>query len=162
MTKGRKSIPNEVKILRGTDQPCRMKEEIELSKMSAIPKSGLKGTSKKIFELVASELINKNLLEHVGIDLLIAYSREMALYHEMTKELEKGKGSYTIEEATKTGTKTVINPKRKIAESALANAKSIASEYGFTPASRSRISAIAGEIKNSDDFAEFEEINDHE
>ncbi len=42
----------------------------------------------------------------------------MGLYHDMMRETDKE--GYTIEVMTKHGTATVVNPKRKVAESALA------------------------------------------
>lgn len=156
MAKGRKALPNEVKVLRGTDQPCRMQsEQIAMSKISSIPKCKLKGTAKKIFESVASELIHKQLFEFVGLDLIIAYSREMGLYHDLSKELEKD--GYTIKVKSKNGTTIAVSPKRKIAETALSNAKVIAVEFGFTPASRSRVAALVNPEVKKDDFSEFED-----
>lgn len=156
MGKGRKPISNELKMLRGTDQPSRMVKQSDMTKVLQIPKSGLKGTAKKIFEVVACELINKKLLEFVGMDLVIAYSSEMALYYDMTKEVEKE--GYVIEVISKKGITKIVNPKRKIAETALSNAKSLASEFGFTPASRSKVSSLISDDKINDDFAEFEEL----
>ena len=68
------------------------------------------------------------------------------------------KEGYTIEVATKSGTTTVVNPKRKVAESALANAKLLASEFGLTPSSRHRVVALLSDDVPKDDFAEFEEV----
>ena len=92
------------------------------------------------------------------MDLLVAYAREMAIYHDLMLEVEKE--GFTIEVETKNGTMTQINPKRKIAEAALANAKSLAVEFGFTPASRNRVSGLIDPGTPKDDFAEFEEIGD--
>lgn len=179
MSKGRKKLPNEVKALRGTDQPCRMTEQTGVNSITALPRSGLKGTAKKIFELVGTELLHKNLLELVSLDLVVAYSREMGLYHDMMREVEKEGILIEVEPTpkrvqssllelpnceggrrsqTKNGTATIINPKRKVAESALANAKAIAMEFGFTPASRSRVSGLLNVDAPKDDFAEFEEL----
>lgn len=158
MTKGRKKIPSEIKRLRGTDQPCRTNEKTDLQKVPVVPRSGLKGSAKKVFELVASELIHKNILDVVGLDLLVAYAREMALYHDLMREVEKE--GLTIEVETKKGTMTVVNPKRKIAESALMNAKSLSAEFGLTPATRGRIAGLFTLQAPKDDFAEFEEIKD--
>lgn len=79
MTKGRKKIPDELKSLRGTDQPCRMTGDAipAGTAVAALPRSGLKGTAKKVFEVVATELIYKCLLDVVGVDLVVAYAREM-------------------------------------------------------------------------------------
>nr|DAP78302.1 MAG TPA: terminase small subunit [Caudoviricetes sp.] len=156
--KGRKKIPDELKSLRGTDQPCRMTGNAVPAgtAVATLPRSGLKGTAKKVFEVVATELIHKCLLDVVGADLVVAYAREMGLYHDMMRETEKE--GYTIEVVTKHGTATVVNPKRKVAESALANAKALAAEFGLTPASRSRVAALLSDNTPKDDFAEFEEI----
>ena len=149
-------LTNQQKILRGTNQPCRMSDELQLNTVTTLPKVKLKGTAKKIFEYTATMLINQQLLEVVGVDLLVAYCREMALYHDLTAQVEKE--GYTIEVETKNGLQTQINPKRKIAESALANAKSLASEFGFTPISKSRIVGLVAPKERKDDFADFEII----
>lgn len=156
MPRGKQKQSNEIKVLRGTDQPCRMTPQSDMTKLESLPKVRLKGTAKKIFEYTATELLHKKLLEVVGVDLLVAYAREMAIYHDLMLEVEKE--GFTIEVETKNGTMTQINPKRKIAESALANAKSLASEFGFTPASRGRISSMVAPAVAADDFAQFEEI----
>ncbi|MDD3039494.1 phage terminase small subunit P27 family [Bacteroides sp.] len=156
MPRGKQKQSNEIKVLRGTDQPCRMTPQSDMTKLESLPKVRLKGTAKKIFEYTATELLHKKLLEVVGVDLLVAYAREMAIYHDLMLEVEKE--GFTIEVETKNGTMTQINPKRKIAESALANAKSLASEFGFTPASRGKISSMVAPAVAADDFAQFEEI----
>lgn len=158
MSRGKQKQSNEIKVLRGTDQPCRMTMQSDMTKLESLPKVRLKGTAKKIFEYTATELLHKKLLEVVGVDLLVAYAREMAIYHDLMLEVEKE--GFTIEVETKNGTMTQINPKRKIAESALANAKSLATEFGFTPASRNRVSGLIDHGAPKDDFAEFEEIGD--
>lgn len=156
--KGRKKIPDSLKSLRGTDQPCRMEGKLAstTSAVVSLPRSGLKGTAKRVFEVVAMELIHNRLLDIVGVDLVVAYAREMGLYHDMMREAER-KG-YTINVETKFGTMTVINPKRKIAEGALGRAQSLAAEFGLTPASRSRVAALLSDEEQKDDFEEFEEL----
>lgn len=158
MTRGRKKIPDELKTLRGTDQPCRMSGDAASTETAVVglPRSGLKGTAKKVFEVVATELIHKNLLDLVGVDLVVAYAREMGLYHDAMRETEKE--GYTLDVETKFGTTKIVNPKRKIAESALMNAKSLAAEFGLTPASRSRVAALLTDNTPKDEFAEFEEV----
>lgn len=159
MAKGRKKIPDILKTLRGTNQPCRMEAPSQVAAPSGVmtlPRSGLKGTARKVFEVVATELIHKNLLDIVGVDLVVAYAREMGLYHDMMREADRT--GYTIDVETKFGTMTVINPKRKIAEGALNRAQSLAAEFGLTPASRSRVAALLSDDGPKDDFAEFEEV----
>lgn len=157
MGKGRKKLPDAVKALRGTDQPCRTGGGAEVATtVTSLPKCGLKGTAKRVFALVASELIEKKLLDVLGVDLVIAYAREMALYHDTMKELETEK--LVVEVTTKFGVTKIVNPKRKVAESALANARTLAVEFGMTPASRSRVAMLLAEPEQKDDFADFEEL----
>ena len=158
--KGRKKLPDNIKALRGTDQPCRMSDKpaVQTSTVIKLPKSGLKGTAKKVFAVVATELMHNNLLDVYGVDMIVAYAREMALYHDMMSDIEKE--GVTIEVETKNGTVIQINPKRKIAEGALSAAKMLATEFGMTPSSRSRVSAIMNDNAPKDEFAEFEEIEE--
>ena len=154
--KGRRKIPDALKTLRGTDQPCRMTDGAKppATNVVTVPRSGLKGTARKVFEIVAAELIHKRLLE--GVDLVVAYAREMGLYHDMMRAVES-EGA-TVEVITRSGPATVANPKRRIAEGALANARSLAAEFGLTPASRHRVAALLTDDAPKDDFAEFEEM----
>ena len=89
--KGRKKLPDNIKALRGTDQPCRMtdKPAVQGATVIKLPKVGLKGTAKKVFAVVATELMHNNLLDVYGVDMVVAYAREMALYHDMMAEIEK-------------------------------------------------------------------------
>ncbi len=158
--KGRKKIPDCLKSLRGTDQPCRMNNAPTpaATAVVALPRTGLKGTAKKVFVVVATELMHKGLLDVVGADLVVAYAREMALYHDSMRDVER-EGA-TVEVETKHGTTTIINPKRKVAEGALSAARSLAAEFGMTPSSRHRVAAIMADNTPKDDFAEFEEVKE--
>lgn len=160
MAKGRKKISDEAKRLRGTDQPCRMDGEVlPMAPATTLPKAkGLKGTAKKVYQVVGTELASKGLLDVVNLDLLVTYCREMALYQDMMRDIEKE--GVTITVSTKTGTVTQINPKRKVAENALVAAKTLASEFGISPASRARVAAMIAGIQKKDDFADFENIDE--
>ena len=134
------------------------KPAVQTAMVVKLPKVGLKGTAKKIFAVVATELMHNNLLDVYGVDMIVAYAREMALYHDMMTEVERE--GVTIEVVTKNGVVTQINPKRKVAEGALASAKSLATEFGMTPSSRNRVSAILNGNEQKDEFAEFEEVDE--
>lgn len=164
MAKGRKAISDNDKRLRGTDQPCRMTESnlpatISCnSSLQTLPRSGLKGTAKKVYMIVGTELFNRGILDTLGLDLVIAYCREMGLYHDMMRELEKE--GMTIKVETKHGYTTQVNPKRKIAENALSAAKALAGDFGLTPTSRARVLALVANAVKKDDFADFETIDE--
>jgi P27 family predicted phage terminase small subunit len=132
---------------------------VPMAPATTLPKAkGLKGTAKKLYQLVGTELASKGLLDVVNLDLLLAYCREMALYKDMMKELETE--GYTVKVATKNGSITQINPKRKIAENALIAAKTLAAEFGISPASRARVAAMIAGIQKKDDFADFETVDE--
>ena len=134
-------------------------ELVPMAPATTLPKAkGLKGTAKKLYQLVGTELASKGLLDVVNLDLLLAYCREMALYKDMMKELETE--GYTVKVATKNGSITQINPKRKIAENALIAAKTLAAEFGISPASRARVAAMIAGIQKKDDFADFETVDE--
>lgn len=125
--------------------------------VTPLPKTALKGTAKKLYTVLGTELLCNGLLDAASLDLLVAYCREMALYNDMMKAVEKE--GVTIEVPTKgDGTITQINPKRKVAEAALANAQRLASEFGLSPASRGRVAALLVGNAPKDDFAAFEII----
>ena len=65
MTKGRKKISDASKRLRGTDQFCRMDGElVPMAPATTLPKpKGLKGTAKKLYQMVGTERANKGLIE---------------------------------------------------------------------------------------------------
>lgn len=67
-----------------TDKPA-----VQGATVIKLPKVGLKGTAKKVFAVVATELMHNNLLDVYGVDMVVAYAREMALYHDMMSEIEK-------------------------------------------------------------------------
>ena len=172
MGKGRKALSDEQKRLRGTDQPCRLSGGTSGQKslstvstvsnnaiLSSLPKSGLKGTAKKIYAIVGTELLNRGVLDTLGLDLVIAYCREMGLYNDMMRDIEKEGATISVE--TKSGSITQVNPKRKVAESALSAAKALASDFGLAPTSRARVLAlVAGAMAKKDDFADFEDIEE--
>ena len=88
MGKGRKPISNALKKLKGTDQPCRMREEITFDKITEIPSppSYLCVEAKKVFKVTAQQLADKGVLDVVNINTVLLYASEMGKYIEAEKE----------------------------------------------------------------------------
>ena len=84
MGKGRKPISNALKKLKGTDQPCRMREEITFDKITEIPSppSYLCVEAKKVFKVTAQQLADKGVLDVVNINTVLLYASEMGKYIE--------------------------------------------------------------------------------
>ena len=155
MGKGRKPTTNALKKLKGTDQPCRMREEIIYDKITEIPNppSYLCTEAKKVFLVTARQLANKGILDVVNINTVLLYASEMGKYIEAEKDLKKT--GRTTEVRNKEGLlmRVVRNPLDRMASEYLANATRLASELGITPASASRVKI---EDKNEgDEFDKF-------
>lgn len=165
MSRGRKPLPEGLKKIRGTSQPCRqVPVVVGYSKVILQPKTKLQPSAKKIFKDIARELIACGVLDVVSIPLLTAYAQEIAVYYDLMTEIdgtpETTAEGYIVKEQTKYGVKIKINPKRIAALQALQAAKTIASDFGFTPATKARISAILNQApkNDNDEFAEFEQL----
>ena len=145
MGKGRKPISNALKKLKGTDQPCRMREEITFDKITEIPgpPSYLCVEAKKVFKVTAQQLADKGVLDVVNINTVLLYASEMGKYIEAEKELKK-KGC-VIELHNEDGIlmKATRNPLDRMA-----------SELGITPASASRVK-VEGRKEEGDEFDKF-------
>lgn len=141
MTAGRKSLPDNLKKIRGTDQPVRMNPDAPafglVIKVPAPPKWFSK-LAKQIWKDTTNELKAKGILESIGIPILVSYCRSMANYLEAEQELAEI-GSRIHEEVGKFGVSLKVHPLQKISDSELKKALSIAQEYGITPAAKARI-----------------------
>ncbi len=156
MGKGRKPISNALKKLKGTDQPCRMREEMVFDKITEIPNppSYLCMEAKKVFRVTAQQLADKGILDVVNINTVLLYASEMGKYIETEKNLKRH--GRTTEVRNKDGIlmKVIRNPLDRMASEYLANATRLASELGITPASASRVK-ISGKDDEGDEFDKF-------
>ena len=155
MGKGRKNIPDTVKILKGTDQPCRINDnKPQFDKISELPRlrpNPLNKQGQDIYRKTGNMLINQGLLNIANINLFVMFCNEAGIYFQLNEEL-KDEG-YIIKQKTKYGTKTIINPKRKLATEVLDKARQLGLEFGITPASENKV--IAKQSNNIDDFEQF-------
>ena len=101
----------------------------------------------------AKELHAKGLLATVDLALLRAYCYHVALMLEAEEELElNGK---TVERFTAHGAHTVRSPWISILSDATEKVHKIGQQFGFSPASRTRISAPTTEKPQADPWAEM-------
>lgn len=145
MGKGRKPTANALKVLKGTDQPCRMREEIAYDKITKIPKAPdyMCQAGKKVYKITAQQLADKGILNVVNINAVMMYANELGKYIEAEKDLsDPDQGGRIVKEISdKGGVRYVRNPLDKMASEYLANAKMWAVELGITPASASKVKA---------------------
>jgi P27 family predicted phage terminase small subunit len=150
MTKGRKNLPDRTKQLKGTDQPVRINKNkpgyATLSELPNLRPNPLNKQGKSIYRNTGNQLINQGLLNSVNFELFVAYCNEMGIYYQMIEEI-KDEG-YTVTETTKSGIRTLINPKRRLANDALQQAQRLASEFGLSPATESKVSKSNDETED--------------
>ena len=145
MGKGRKPMANSLKVLKGTDQPCRMREVVSYDRITKIPAAPgwMCKAGKKAYKIVAGQLAAKGILDVVNVNAVMMYANEMGKYVEAEEELRRegaGIAERVVEERSdKGGVRYVRNPLDKMASEYLANAKMWAVELGITPASSSKV-----------------------
>jgi len=156
--KGRKKIPTKVKELKGTLEKSRLvNNEMETTQVIKMPEAPtfLNEHGAAEWHLVTNELANIKMLHLTDLSILSAYCNEMGIYHEVAKRLG---GNYTERTYDKDGKlrASKIAPDYKIMQNALQNAIKIATQFGFTPSSRSSLSMPNQEEEQTDDFNFFD------
>lgn len=156
--KGRKKIPTKIKELQGTIKPCRLVEnEMQVALVPEIPDppAWLSEIGKGEWQKVCLELYNKQMLHQIDLRLIESYCNAISLHIETEMMLrEKGRIQiYKNEDGSIKHAQAV--PFQKIANDALDRALKIATQFGFTPTSRSSISQPTL-IQNNNSFNFFE------
>jgi len=142
MTKGRKTIPDSQKRMKGTDQKVRLTETNAptLPKISKLPPpKNLSATGRKIYKSVGTLLMNLNVLNELNFPQFYQYCKETELYYDCMEQMPNT-DELIHDVLDKQGNLTTkVKALRKIAESALSNSKVLASEFGLTPAAQAKI-----------------------
>jgi len=151
---GRKRVPTKLKIIRGTDQPCRMNpDEPEPDIKIPKPPKGLTGFAAKEWKRAAALLEDLGLISDIDMCMFLAYCQSFGRWMEAEKKIKKEGLFITIPIGIKKGKKgqedTIIfqikkNPYLAIANDAKREATKYAVEFGMSPASRSKVKAEKG------------------
>jgi len=151
MGSGRKVIPNELKVLRGTNQPCRMKEAIPVNPISEISEivdiKNFKVLSSKrakdIFIQKANQLIKLKLLTDMDIEQLVVYAGSLDILFTCMKEMKKEMFVKIYAEDKLTGALflkgMIANPHIKLYREMIEITNRIGSDFGFSPVSRMKL-----------------------
>lgn len=137
--KGRKRIPTTIKASRGTLQPCRTNpNEPDYILMGSVPEppEWLGEVGRKIYFDTAADLLSQRILTRISYPMFLMYCVEVEKYLMAAEQLKKL--SMVYKSAT---SEPKVNPWQRIASDSLANAMRIASEFGITPASSSKVKA---------------------
>lgn len=142
MAKGRKITSDQVKKMKGTDQPCRLTETnaVGIPCISKLPPpKNLGSTGKKIYRSAGVLLLNLNVLNVLNLPQFYQYCKETELYYDIMRDMPSNQElihDVTDKEGNLT---TKVKALRKIAESALVNSKALAAEFGLTPSAQAKI-----------------------
>lgn len=143
MTKGRKPIPSQLKKLRGTDQPCRTKNELEPEVVENVDsiKSAKQLTllktrrAKDIFKQKANQLLNLKILTELDYEQLAIYANSLDMLFTCIAELKKGHYEEIHDEHGNL-LRYVENPYLKLYKDMTTLCNKMAGDFGFTPISR--------------------------
>ncbi|MDR2919701.1 MAG: P27 family phage terminase small subunit [Tannerella sp.] len=156
--KGRKGIPNEVKKMRGTDQPCRMKQSAfnvdrisDIKKITSTKNLKLLPTkrAKDIFKQKANQLIALRVLTELDIEHLAVYANSL----DIAFSCMEGMREPAVEKYNKEGFLIGYVPRPEIAmyKQMVEQINRIGAEFGFTPISRQRINQVPEDGKSFSD-----------
>lgn len=148
---GRKPLPDKLKVIQGTAQPCRMNPD------APVPSSGVADAPAWLSER-ASEIFAQlsAILEGMGIAspddqaalaLLASRLEEVEL---MTAAIEDGGRTYDQKDAEGEVRMRRAAPEVGLRNEAMRHAQSLLAEFGLTPAARSKVSA--GKPKEQNPF----------
>ncbi len=152
---GRKPLPEELKVLRGTARRDRKRESskgIPVDKWSSISSTrGIKilqsARAKAIFKAKCNQLILLGILSEADLDQLSFYAYNLDKLYSLMGDLREESDMITLYkviyrgdgETEKIPTKTIINPKWKLYFSLIDTINKVGSEFGFTPVARQKL-----------------------
>jgi len=142
---GRKPKPTNLKILNGNPGKRPLNESEPKPKGAVKCPAWLHKDAKKEWKRIAPELEQLGLLTLVDMAAFAGYCESYAQWKEAIEFVHKHGTSYPVKDEE--GRIKMIRPFPQVAQAnqALANIRSFASEFGFTPSARGRIEVTGQE-----------------
>lgn len=150
---GRKPIPSNLKVLRDTDQKCRMNPH-EARPNPEIPSAPRHLSREALMEWgrITDELHRLGLLSNIDRAALAAYCQAYGRWSEAEAQIYADPDNPRLTTVTANGT-TIQHPLVGIANSAALLMHKFLTEFGMTPSSRTRVAAAGNREKNKQGFA---------
>lgn len=154
MGKGRKPLPDAVKVMRGTDQPCRMsggdnvekitdvKQITSTARMKLLPTK----RAKDIFKAKANQLIALRVLTELDLEHLAVYANSLDILFGCMEKMREPPVPRYDKEGNIAG--YVFPPEVSLYKQMVDHVNRIGAEFGFTPVSRQRINQAPPEEKD--------------
>lgn len=139
-------LPTNLKVLRGTAQPCRMNDrEPKPPKDNVRMPPGLTREEKRHWKAIAQDLERCGILSVLDVQALRLYCRAYSRWHEANERLDEIGPVINGAQGT-----PVLSPYFKVSGKYFDQMLALLREFGMTPSSRSRIRAEGD--KPDDDF----------
>lgn len=135
----RKKTPTALKVIRGTDQPCRTnydEAKYEALTKVSIPKVLSSSRARKIFKDKSTQLIRQGILQAPDIDLLTAYCNTYDIFLQAVEALNDPENDLVVKVVTKKGEMQMISPYLQIQKQLIPLLNSLSSQFGFSPSAR--------------------------
>jgi P27 family predicted phage terminase small subunit len=132
---GRKPLPTNLKVLRGTDQPCRInKDEPQVPTNRITPPAGLSAVAKKHWKKILPQLRAAKIITNIDATAFAAYCETYATWQHAVDQIAKYGSVIKGEKGF-----PVCSPYVTIADKTLRQMRDFLTEFGMTPSSRTRI-----------------------
>ncbi|HNR09007.1 MAG TPA: phage terminase small subunit P27 family [Saprospiraceae bacterium] len=150
-----KPVPAKLKVLRGTYRKDRDGKGLKVPPGQEIPEppDRFNKDQKALWQTVCTTLRSVDLLQPVGIPLLIIYCDQSRLYQEAFDEVKRS-GMITTT-VTKYGTVMKKNPALEVMNGAIKIMLAISDQFGFTPLAQSKIKGVARQEQEYNDGYDF-------
>ena len=142
---GRRPIPTQLKIIKGTDQPCRMKkDEPKPADDNIEMPEGLSVDAAKHWGKVCQQLQDAHIITNIDVMALSMYCEAYSTWSSANKKIQvhgaviKGQNGFPVQ-----------SPYLMVANKAFEQMRSMLMEFGMTPSSRTRVSTTSDAKKKN-------------
>lgn len=136
--RGRKPLPRQIKLLRGTFKPSRDGGELPGEPLERLPRPprGLSEAGRRYWRRIGRQLVALGVLRDVDLPVFAMLCDTLARLDEVRAELDRLPAERRYLVATHGGR---LNPLLRTLRQLQTEALKLATEFGLTPSSRSRV-----------------------
>lgn len=157
---GRNRIPDQMKVARGTDQPCRMSKSGQLPDAHPVKLTAPKMFSKeekKLFAQCSAILSNWRLLNEADAGVITMYVRSLSRWMTAEQKLDEEGMIINVKDENGDVVGRQTNAWYDVSQKERKMALALEQQLGFSPVSRAKIlSMIKPEEQDKDEFSEFD------
>lgn len=136
---GRRPVPTRLKIIKGTDQPCRIKKNEPKPAADKIEMpEGLSEDGQRHWNIVCKQLQEAKIITNIDVTALAMYCEAYSVWFNANKMIQKhgpvvkDKNGFPVQ-----------SPYLMVANKAFDQMRHMLVEFGMSPSSRTRVAATA-------------------